>query len=222
MCRPLLAFMAYMKNISIIAFFAISAGHVLGQSQDPPANPQPPDSKERIILDGEIVTAKVEDGDTLILADLENVSITSFRTFESDTEYRRYMRYRRYASQVYPYAVKTIMILRQIEEDTDGMKNRKRRRHIKQLQKDLKDEFTDPLKDLSRTQGKILIKMIENELDTAMFDLLKDVKNGFEAGKWQTFSKFYGYDLKEGYLPGQDPILDAVLQDFDISYEGDD
>lgn len=178
------------------------------------------DSVDKIIrIDGEVVTARIEEGDTLLIAHLDEASVTSFRTFNSDTEYRRYMKYRRYAAQVYPYAVESIRIFREVERETADMKNRKKKKHIKHLQKDLKDEFTEPLKSLSRTQGKILIKMIENELDTPIYYLLRDLRNGLQASKWQTVGKLYGYDLKEGYIPGEDPILDAVLQDFDISHD---
>ena len=173
------------------------------------------------IIDGEIVTAKIENGDTLIVANLSEASVTSFRTFNSDTEYRRYMKYRRYALQVYPYAVESIRLFREVEKETLDMKKGKRKRYIKTIQKDVREEFTDPLKNLSRTQGKILIKMIERELDTPMYFLLKDLRSGWQASKWQTVGKMYGYDLKEGYVPGEDPILDAVLQDFDISHDID-
>jgi hypothetical protein len=60
--------------------------------------------------------------------------------------------------------------------------------------------------------------MIERKLDTPVYDLLKGLRGGFVAGKWQSVGKLYGYDLKEGYIPGEDPILDAVLQDFEINY----
>ena len=173
------------------------------------------------IIDGEIVTAKIENGDTLIVANLSEASVTSFRTFNSDTEYRRYMKYRRYALQVYPYAVESIRLFREVEKETLDMKKGKRKRYIKTIQKDVREEFTDTLKNLSRTQGKILIKMIERELDTPMYFLLKDLRSGWQASKWQTVGKMYGYDLKEGYVPGEDPILDAVLQDFDISHDID-
>lgn len=174
---------------------------------------------KKITIDGEIVTARVEDGDTLIIAELAEASVTSFRDFDSDTQYRRYMKYRRYANTVYPYAVESIKMFRRVEKDTEGMKKNKRKKYVRNLQKELKKEFTDPLKSLSRTQGKILIKMIEYELDTPMYALLRNVKSGFSAAKWQTVGKLWGYDLKEGYTPGDDPIMDAILQDFDISYE---
>ena len=80
-------------------------------------------------------------------------------------------------------------------------------------------EFTDPLKNLSRTQGKILVKMIERHLNTSTYDILRDVRGGFNAMKWQTVGKLYGYDLKEGYIPGQDRIMDMILRDFEITVE---
>lgn len=172
-------------------------------------------------IDGEIVYYRIENGDTLLLADLSDVSVTSPRSFDSDAEYYRYLKYRRYASVVYPYAVEAIRTFRDVEEDTEGLNHHKSKKHVRHVQRDLKDEFTDPLKNLSRTEGKILVKMIERKLDTPMYDLLKNLRGGFQAGKWQSLGKLYGYDLKEGYLPGQDPVLDAVLQDFEINIDVD-
>jgi hypothetical protein len=63
--------------------------------------------------------------------------------------------------------------------------------------------------------------MVERELNTPLFDLIKAYRGSFTASYWNTMSKFWGYDLKRGYLEGDDPILDAVLEDFDISYKMD-
>jgi hypothetical protein len=65
----------------------------------------------------------------------------------------------------------------------------------------------------------ILIKMIERELDTPVYFLIKDLRNGLTATYWSTMGSLFGHDLKEGYHEGQDSILDAVLQDMDISYD---
>ena len=64
--------------------------------------------------------------------------------------------------------------------------------------------------------------MIEKELDDNFYDLLKGLRGGFNARVWQTAGKFYGYNLKDGYTKGEDPILDAVLGDLNISYEIND
>ena len=159
-----------------------------------------------------------ECGDTLVLVNLDGVSVSSFREFESKEEYNRYRKYRRYAAKVYPYAVEAIKIFKELELETQRMKKKQRRKYAKQLHKDLKQEFTDPLKKLTRTQGKILIKMIEKELDTPMYFLIKDLRNGLTARYWNSAGGLLGYKLRKGYIPGEDPILDAVLNDMDISY----
>jgi len=212
--HPALYRVRFMSRYLSVLLFSLSAAALCGQTHD-----TVPDAGPILKIDGEMLQYRVEDGDTLLLANLADVSVTSLRSFESEAEYRRYLKYRRYASSVYPYAVEAIRIFREVQEETDGLKKRKRKHHVRHLQKDLKDEVTDPLKDLSRTQGKILIKMIERKLQTPTYDLLKNLRGGMSAGKWQTLGKLYGYDLKEGYLYGQDPILDAVLQDFEIKDE---
>ncbi|PHN01736.1 DUF4294 domain-containing protein [Flavilitoribacter nigricans] len=160
-----------------------------------------------------------ECGDTLILASLDDVTVSTPRSFNSDEEYRRFRRYRRYALKVYPYAVEAIRIFRELENETEDMKKRARKKHIRDLQKEMKDKFSDPLKDLTKTQGMILIKMIEKELDTPMYFLIKDLRSGLTATYWKLIGGLYGHDLKEGYIEGQDPVLDAVLNDLDVSYD---
>ena len=175
--------------------------------------------KDKVEIDGHILNQVVEGGDTILTYDLENITVSIPRVFNDQEEFRKYRRYRYYATLVYPYAVESIKIFREMEMATLEMKKKHRNKYIRQLRRDVKDEFKDPLKQLTRTQGKILIKMIERELDRDMYDLLKDLNSGFAARKWQIVGGLYGYDLKQGYIEGDDPILDAVLQDFDISHK---
>ena len=170
-------------------------------------------------IDGHIMTAMItETGDTLIMATLEDISITSLRTFKDEADYRKYMKFKRYAAIVYPYAKEAIRIFRETEHVTQTMSRRKRKKHIKKLQEELKTDFEAPLSKLTKLQGKILMKMIEKELDKNMFDLIRGVRGRLSAVYWHNASKLYSYDLKEGYNEGTYDILDAVLQDFDVSY----
>ena len=178
--------------------------------------------KEEVIqikVGKKVFSAIVEGGDTLIVASLKNVAITSPKSFDNREDYLKYMKYRRYASSVYPYAKEAIRIFREAESTTVMLKKRKRRKYMKKLSKELESEFEKPLKGLSKTQGKIMIKMIERELGESMFDLIRMTNGRFKAAYWNQSSKLYGYRLKEGYVYGQRPILDVVLMDFDISYE---
>ena len=182
---------------------------------------QPSEKRERILLDGEVVTALITESDTIIIADLDDVSVSSPRAFSDRNEYRRYLKYRRYAAKVYPYAVQAIRIFREVEYVTKNMKAGKKKRHIKRLQKEYKKEFKGQLKNLTKTQGKILIKMIEKELETPFYTLVKDLRGGMTATYWNQLGKLNGYDLKEGYIKGDDYIMDTVLQDFNISHDLD-
>jgi len=174
---------------------------------------------DKLKIDGEIVGIQYNEEDTLLVAELEDVYVSSPRNFDSVDDYLRYRKYRRYATKVYPYAVEAIKIFREVEYATATMKPKKRKKHIKKLHKDLKKEFTDPLKNLSKTQGKILIKMIEKELDTPFYTLVKGLRGRFTATYWSALSRPFGYRLKKGYVSGEDPILDAVLKDLDISHK---
>ena len=176
---------------------------------------------ERIEIDGQVLTAIITEDDTLYVADLGDVSITSKRHFADKKEYALYLRYRRYANKVYPYAVKAIRIFREVEEVTQTMKKRHQRKHIRRLQRELKDEFEEPLKKLSKTQGRILVHMIEKELCTPLFYLIKDLKGGLTANYWNTAGKLYGYHLRKGYIIGKDPVMDIVLDDFNITHSMD-
>ena len=168
---------------------------------------------------GKVYSALItEEGDTLIMDVFSDISITSMRSFDDDADYQKYLKQRRYASIVYPYAREAIRIFREVEWAEVNLKKRDRKKRIKKLEKELKSEFEAPLSKLTKLQGKIMIKMIEQELDKTMHNLIKSVRGRFTAFYWHNFSKLYSYDLKEGYNKGDYPILDAVLSDFDVSF----
>ncbi len=169
-------------------------------------------------LKGKVYSAMISDGDTLILADLDDVSITSLRKFDSDADYRKYLKFRRYAAKVFPYAKEAIRIFRELEYAAKHLSKKEKKKKIKLLEKELKAEFEEPLKKLTKLQGKIMIKMIEKETGQSMHNLMKSLRGRFTAFYWTQFSKLYSYNLKEGYQEGKYEILDAVLKDFDLSY----
>jgi hypothetical protein len=173
----------------------------------------------KISIEGKVYSAIItEDGDTLILADLDDFSITSLRKFESDEDYYKYLKFRRYALVVYPYAREAVQIFRELEYASQFMSKKEKKKKIKELQKRLENDFEEPLKNLTKLQGKILIKMVEKEMERDLHSLIKEVKGGFTAFYWHNFSKLYDYDLKEGYNRGTYHILDVVLDDFDLNH----
>lgn len=129
---------------------------------------------------------------------------------------RQYRRTRYHVIKVYPYALKALdhmAALDSVVQQADRRREGKRYRN--ELEKTLKDNFKDDLKNLSRYQGKVLISMLERQTGRPFYDLLKDLKNGVSATFWQTLGKTYGYDLKEGYDPTEDPLLELILSEME-------
>jgi len=200
-----------MKIFSLLIIILISFNITFGQK----------DYKvlDSISIRGQIFSALVQDGDTLILARLDDVSFTTLRSFKSRDEYKRYLKYKKYAAFVYPYARDAIKILQKIEDVTKDMRKSKRKKYIKRTYKQLEHNFKKQLIKLSKTQGRIMVKMIEKEMDESFYNIIKSKRNGFTAFYWHQFGKIYDYNLKRGYVKGDDLIMDAVLKDFDISYK---
>ncbi len=170
-------------------------------------------------IEGRVMTAMItENGDTLIMETLDDISITSLKSFSDEADYRKYMKFKRYAAFVYPYAKEAIRIFKETEHVTQTMNKRKRKKHMKKLQEELKEKFEEPLSKLTKLQGKIMVKMIEKELDNDMYSLIRGLRGRFAAMYWHNASKLFSYNLKEGYERGKYIILDAVLDDFDVSY----
>lgn len=176
---------------------------------------------ETMEIDGQIVKMMVIDGDTVIVADLNDVSIASPRKFDSKEDYRHWLRMRYHAAKVYPYAVDAIRLFRELEEYSKDSKKRQRKKHIKRLQKELKEKYEDPLRNLTKTQGMVLTKMLERELEMPTHDLIKSVKGNVNATFWTRIGRVWGYNLREGYDPTKDPILESVLSTYDISHDLD-
>jgi len=183
---------------------------------------QPQDSLNKIeqgVFDGEVVEFLItENGDTVILASLGEVAITHNLYSNRKEKYHHY-RVKKRAVKVHKYAVEAIRIFNEVQSVTTTMKRRKRKKHIKRLQKELKAEFDTPLRKLSRYEGFVLMCMIERELDMPLYDLVKDLRGWWSANYWNSIASIYGYDIKDGYDPNRDPIMENVLRDLKISIE---
>jgi hypothetical protein len=60
---------------------------------------------------------------------------------------------------------------------------------------------------------------VERELGEPFYGVISELRGGWEAMKWQGMGTWYGYDLRRGYRPQDDPLLEAILQDMQIKYD---
>jgi hypothetical protein len=159
---------------------------------------------------------EVVDGDTIYVMSLRQVIISGNRTFKDTEERTKYYLYKRCAKVAYPYALEALKVYEELQEETQDMSKRKKRKHMRRTQKEVKEDFESKLKNLTRTQGYILVEMIERQTGKSFFEITKETRGGATAMYWNTFSKVYGYDLKDPYAVGKDLLLDEVLIEYDF------
>lgn len=155
-------------------------------------------------------------GDTTFLMTLRTVYIGARREFKDQQERMQYFRYVRAARKVYPYALKAVTLYNEIQEETKDMSKRQRRRVLRKEKNELKEDYYDHLKEFTKTEGHVLVKMIERQTGKPMFNIIKETRGGLTASYWHNLGKVWGYNLKDGYFIGQDPLLDDVLIEYDF------
>jgi hypothetical protein len=100
----------------------------------------------------------------------------------------------------YPYARKAGAIMNEMNATLATMKNEKKRKaYIKSREKELKNQFADPLTNLSVYQGKVLMKLINRQTGNNCYDIIKEYRGGFTARFWQTLAFVFGSNLKQPY-----------------------
>jgi len=161
--------------------------------------------------------AKIVNGDTLPAVDLNSVVIFPPGKFDTRREAAKYDRMVYNIKFVYPYAKLAGVKLKQIKTVLDTIRNEKQRKlFLKKSEKELDAQFGDQIRDMTYSQGKILIKLIYKETGASTFAIVKELKGGFNAFFWQTFARLFGYDLKTIYEPqGEDQNIERVVQMID-------
>jgi len=164
-------------------------------------------------FDGYVVYAEVVDGDTLPMVSLREVEIYSFH-FTSKRKAKKITKLIRNVKKVYPYAKLAGIKLDEYEVILAGIDNDKERKQvIKQVEKDLKNEFEDDLRNMTFSQGKILIKLVDRETGDSSYQLVKELRGNFSAFFYQAFAKIFGFNLKTKYDPeGEDKEIETIVR----------
>ncbi len=141
----------------------------------------------------------IENNDTILLTDIPSIEVLSFTDNKEKIKYRIL---KRKVLKVYPYAIYTKNKLVEIEQDLKGIsKNRKKKKYTKEVSKFLKEELGQKMRNLTRSEGNILVKLIYRETKVSTYKLLKQYRGSFNAMFWQTMAKIYDNDLKQEYSP---------------------
>ena len=189
------------KQLCIL--FLILTSHVLVNAQDT-SFPQ----RELMLLDGDsIPTYGIP---------LKEVVLFQPLRFKTRLELKRYLILRRKTLKVYPYAKLAADRLTILNERLDNLDNKRiRKKYLKRMEKFIYEEFEDELKKFSRSEGKILIRLVHRQTGITTYDLVKELRTGWKAFWYQTTASLFKLSLKDTFDPEysfEDYLIEDILQ----------
>jgi hypothetical protein len=133
--------------------------------------------------------------------------------WKSTRDYKNFRRTVYNLKKVYPYTQIAKNKMQELDAKYKLAGNeRKKKTIIKQLEKELFSEFEAPLRNLTISQGRMLIKLIDRETGQTSYSVLKEFKGGFKATFWQGVARLFGNNLKTQYDKyGDDKILEELV-----------
>lgn len=151
--------------------------------------------------------------DTVALVHLDE-AVVSTREGLAAKYQKRYSKIQRKVLKVYPYAHAAGKLMREYEKELSQLKTeRERKRYISKAEDELKEEFEGEIRNMTISEGLILIKLIDRETGDTSYELIKELRGSFSAFLWQSVARLFGSNLKEDYDPElEDRIIEDVVQ----------
>ena len=157
----------------------------------------------------------VKDGDSLMIT-LNEVAVLPKHKYKEKSDARYYYWFKRKVFKAYPYAVLAIKRIDSVNVRLSKIKSkRKKRKFVKKTQKYLEEELTKPLKKLTRTEGRLLLKLIHRQSGKTAFNNVKELRSGWKAFWYNTTANMFKLSLKSEYFPekeNEDFLIEDVLQ----------
>jgi hypothetical protein len=156
-------------------------------------------------------------GETLPEVEIKEVTVYAHPQFRKKRDFRKYERLVYNLKRVYPYALVVRNKLFLVNEDMKNIKDEKERKdYMKKVEKDVFAEYEDDMRQMTITQGRLLIKLIDRETQNTSYTLIKDYRGKLAAAFWQGIARIFGTNLKEKYDPyGEDALVESIIEEIE-------
>ena len=201
-----------MKNrlsiLIILAFAALAPQFAMAQSGE--SSPPLPSVLNKVVAKwGFAVNAK---GDTIYKVILNNITVYPPERFKNKEEEEFYWRTVRDVKRTLPYAKLINATLQETYEYLETYPTQKEKEeYLQRFEKVVFNQYKPEMKKLTKNQGKTLIKLVNRETNQRRYYIVKAFLGTFRAGFWQTFGRFFGVNMREGYHPESNKN-DAMLE----------
>ena len=156
-------------------------------------------------------------GVTLPEVEIKEVTVYAHPRFPRKSDFRKYERLIYNLKKVYPYALIVRSRLARVDADMRNFNNEiDRKEYLKKVEKDVFAEYEGAIRDMTITQGRLLIKLIDRETLNTSYTLIKDYRGKIAAAFWQGIARIFGTNLKEEYDPyGEDALIESIILEID-------
>lgn len=161
---------------------------------------------------GSVIYGRIdENGDTTLIVYLPEVDIDLMQRYLQITNTHRGRRLANNVRKVYPYAKLAGEKMQEYDSILANIPDKsERNRLMKQAEKEITDQYTDELKDLTITQGLILVRLIDRETGSTTYKVVQELRGRVRAFFYQGFARLWGYNLKTEYDPHNNPEDDEI------------
>ena len=194
----------------IIIFLSLFCGGLwdttYAQQQDSSQNKQ---VEDKTLLP----TSLLPNGERIAWVLLPDVRIVTRRTFKSEADRQAYLRLRYNVLKVLPYARLAEEKYKQLHRDLALTPDKRaQRKLVKATEKEIKDLFNKEIKNMTVTQGEILLKLIDRQTGNSSYEVLKELRGGVSAFFYQSLAKVFGHDLKNEYSRIEDREIENIIR----------
>jgi hypothetical protein len=157
------------------------------------------------------------DGETLPEIEIKEVNIVGKRKISTSFQYWRYERLVYNVKTVYPYAVLVRNKLKDVNSTLENIKGEKERKeYLKNFEKQVFKDYEGDMRDMTITQGRILIKLIDRETKNTSYELIREYRGKITAAFWQGIARIFGTNLKDEYDPyGDDALIEKIVEEIE-------
>ena len=153
------------------------------------------------------------DGDSIQYMEMSNVYVYPKLEFSSKRQQGSYMRLVKNVKKTLPIAKEVRQILIETAEYLETLPDDKaKEEHMKRVEQSMFREYKPKMKNLTYSQGKLLIKLVNRECNSTSYEAIQAFLGPLRAGFWQAFAWAFGASLKKEYDPeGTDRLTERVV-----------
>ena len=164
-------------------------------------------------IKGYMVPICVYKGDTIPSMRMPTLYVYKPLKFKNKKQQQEYNRLVRNVKKTLPIAKEVNRAIIETYEFLQTLPDEKaREKHLSMVEKSIKEQYTPRMKQLTLSQGKLLIKLVNRETSSSSYELVKAFLGPFKAGFYQAFAAIFGASLKKEYHPeDEDALIERII-----------